>query len=230
VVNSRFSQEVLLESVPAARPRTAVLYNGIPAPATVPAARADLVGPVRLLYVGRLSPRKGPQVAVATLAELQDRGVPACLDIIGAVFPGYEWFERQLRDQVRAAGLDTQVTFGGFRSDVWPALARADVVLVPSVVDEPFGNTAVEAVLAARPLVVSDSSGLREAAEGYDSARAVVPNQPGAWADAVQGLIGDWPTVRRQAVADARRARLRHDPEVYRADLVGLLYRTWGER
>ncbi|MDP5184383.1 glycosyltransferase [Blastococcus sp. BMG 814] len=230
VVNSRFSLEVLAESAPGIESRATVVHNGIPSPATVPPPRTELTGGVRLLFIGRLSARKGPQVAVAALAELRSRGVPACLDLLGGVFPGYEWFEAELREAVAAAGLDGQVAFRGFEADVWPVLAAADVVLVPSVVDEPFGNTAVEAVLAARPLVVSDSSGLREAAAGYASARAVPPGHATAWADAVAGLVADWPTVGRLAVEDAQRARARHAPETYRAEMAGLLRRTWESR
>src|SRR4051794_23167834 len=66
--------------------------TGRPAVAPVP-ARRRLTGPVRLLYVGRLSPRKGPDVAVAALAELVDRGADAELTVVGSVFAGYEWFE-----------------------------------------------------------------------------------------------------------------------------------------
>ena len=226
VVNSEFSRDVLAESFPALADRAVVLANSIAGPPSVRPARERLEGPVQLLFIGRLNPRKGPQVAVATLAELVRRGVDARLDLLGAVFPGYEWFEDELRAAVAADGLTDRVRFLGFREDIWGVTADADVVLVPSVVDEPFGNTAVEAVLAARPLVVSATSGLREAAAGYASARALVPDRPGLWADAVQQLVADWPAVRDQAVADALVAAERHDPARYRARLAALVLGT----
>ena len=82
----------------------------------------------------------------------------------GEAVPG---FGEQLRDQ--AADGDLDVDFAGFDSWIWPHLARADVVLVPSRFDEPFGTAAVEAVLALRPVIASNSSGLREAAGGYST-------------------------------------------------------------
>jgi glycosyltransferase involved in cell wall biosynthesis len=184
---------------------------------------------VRLLFVGRLSPRKGPQVAVAALQQLIARGIDARLQLLGSVFEGYEWFETELRDTVAAAGLADRVEFLGFRPDVWPALADSDVVLVPSITEESFGLTAVEAVLAARPLVVSDSSGLREAVAGYASAQAVVPGDAARWADAVQRVIADWDTVRQDAVVDAVVARHRHAPELYTARLVDVVSALSGE-
>ena len=98
-----------------------------------PAARRELDGPVRLLFVGRLSPRKGPQVALATLQELLGRGIDARLGLLGSVFEGYEWFEAELQATVAEQGLADRVEFLGFRADIWPYLADADVVLVPSV-------------------------------------------------------------------------------------------------
>jgi glycosyltransferase involved in cell wall biosynthesis len=230
IANSRFSLQVLAQTAPWLRRRSTVVYNAVAGPDQVPPPRAVLDGPVRLLYVGRLSPRKGPQVAIATLQELLSRGVDARLQLLGSVFEGYEWFEQELRATVAAAGLDDRVEFLGFRSSVWPALADSDVVLVPSVMEESFGLTAVEAVLAARPLVVSDSSGLREAAAGYASAQAVVPGDAGLWADAVHRVVAGWPGFATAAVADAAEARRRHAPERYAEQLVAELERLTGPR
>lgn len=215
LVNSRYSQEVLLSSAPSLRERSAVVYNGIVGPPSVTPPRTSLSGPVRLVYVGRLSPRKGPQVAVAVLAELAARGVNARLDLVGSVFPGYEWFESELRAQVTDAGLQDRVSFRGFVPDVWALLASSDAVLIPSVLDEPFGNTAVEAVLSARPVVVSATSGLREAAAGYASAQAVPAGDVPAWADAVERIVSAWSQYRQDAVEDAGEAAGRHHPGTY---------------
>ena len=220
VANSRFSLDVLAQTAPWLRRRATVVPNAVPGPDEVTPPRAALDGPVRLLFVGRLSPRKGPQVAVATLQELLARGVDARLQLLGSVFPGYEWFADELRATVEAAGLTDRVEFLGFRSPVWPALADSDVVLVPSVMEESFGNTAVEAVLAARPLVVSDHSGLREAAEAYAGARLVPAGDVPAWADAVQRVVADWPAARRSALGSAAEAARRHARELYSARLV----------
>jgi len=220
LVNSRFSERVLTGALPVLAGRSTVVRNGVPGPRTVVPPRPALEGPVRLLYVGRLSPRKGPQTAVAAVEVLRARGVDAHLRLAGSVFPGYEWFERDLRAEVAAAGLDERVDLLGWVGDVDGELASADVVLVPSLVDEPFGNTAVEALLAARPVVVSACGGLPEAVEGQRAARSAVPGDPSTWADEISALVDDWPAVAAAATAGAVRAQHDNDPGRYRRQVV----------
>lgn len=220
IVNSRYTGEVLAEVAPRLRARSAVVLNAVRGPAEVPPGRQELTGGVHLLYVGRLSPRKGPQVALAALAELHRRGVRARLALVGSVFPGYEWFADELRATVRDGGLAGSVDFLGFRSDVWPHLGATDVVLVPSVGEESFGNVAVEAVLAGRPVVVTGEGGLAEATAGYPSAQQVPSGDAVAWADAVERVVGDWARYREQALADSSVAEERHRPDRYADALV----------
>jgi len=215
IVNSRFSLGVLTSSFARLGRKATVVLNAVAGPEQPTLARAGLDGVVRLLYIGRLSPRKGPDVAIEAVNVLRARGVRASLDLVGAPFPGYEWFEQDLRDLVRRKDLGGAVTFHGFQSDVWPHLLSADVVVVPSVKDEPFGNTAVESVLSARPVVVSATSGLQEAVEGYGSAQQVRPADPEALADAIGRVHDDWPTFREKAFQDAHTAAERHAPAEY---------------
>lgn len=224
VANSRYSVEVLRHSLAASVRRARVVLNGVPGPERVVPAREAVDGPLRLVYVGRLSARKGVDVAVEAVGELHRDGVDVRLDLVGAVFTGYEWFEQQLRDRVAELGLDDVVRFRGFHPSVWPLLEEADAVLVPSTVDEPFGNTAVEAVLAARPLVVSATSGLLEAAAGYASAQQVPPGDAHALADAVRRVRKDWGELRRLALADAATARARHAPSTYRRAVAQVVH------
>ena len=225
IANSEFSKRVLGSAFDALGTRTTVIYNGVPGPPSFTAARNRINGPVRLLYVGRLSERKGVDVAVSAVAELADRGTSVELDVVGAIFPGYEWYEKQLVAQVERLGLGKQVRLRGFETPIWPRLAAADIALVPSRLDEPFGNTAVEAILAGRPLITSDTSGLREATVGFAAVVQVQPDNPGAIADAVESILARWQDYRLLAAADSREATRRYAPASYRAQIVSSLAR-----
>lgn len=215
LANSQFSADTLAAVLPALRARATVLYNGVPGPDEHAPPREDLAGGLRILYLGRLSHRKGADVAIDALLQLRRDGVAARLSVVGAVFPGYEAYEAGLRRQVAAAGAEGAVTFHGFQKVVWPFLAQADVVVVPSRLDEPFGNTAVEAVLASRPVIVSNTSGLREAAAGYRSAQLVEPGSAAPLAAALARVAAHWPQYRADAMLDAAEAERRHSPQRY---------------
>lgn len=220
IANSEYSVEVLQSAIPHVAARARVIYNAVPGPDAPAAARVDLTDGIRLAYVGRLSPRKGVDVAIAAVSSLQMRGIPAHLDIVGSVFPGYEWYEGDLRAQAAAVGT---VRFHGYRNSVWDVLAHADVALVPSRYDEPFGNTAVEALLACRPVIVSATSGLREATSGYQAAQRVLPSSPDAIADAVEQIASNWLEYRTAACDDRILAQDRHSLDRYSAAITGVV-------
>jgi len=221
IVNSEFSLHVLSNSFSTLRGRSSVIYNAVPGPPTKPIApRANLHGDLRLLYVGRLSARKGPDVAIVATKLLVDRGIDAHLDLVGAVAPGYEKFDRHLHSLVSEHQLEGHVTFHGFQRDVWAFSARTDVNLVPSTLDEPFGNTAVEAALAGRPLVVSEISGLIEASDGLTSCIRVEAGSADEIADAAETIMHSWTEYRTSALIDAEFAADRYSFSRYQKSIA----------
>ena len=228
IANSRFSAGVLEDAFPSLGRRTRIVYNAVPGPERRHPARPELDGGLRVTYVGRLSPRKGVDVAIDAIAELESRGIPARLDLVGAVFPGYEWYERDLREKVASRQLQSRVAFQGFQPSVWGFLNDGDVLLVPSVADEPFGNTAVEGILSGRPVIASATSGLLEATDGYRTTVTVEPGDATSLADALERTIAEWDTAAADLQSDAEDAERKHSPEAYRrriADLVAAVAR-----
>ena len=96
LINSRFSLEVMTSVYPGLASRTEIVPNPVPSPPAPQRAREALGDTLRVLYVGRLSPRKGVDVLLDAVAGLLDRGQHTTLDIVGSAFSGYEWFEDQL--------------------------------------------------------------------------------------------------------------------------------------
>lgn len=218
LVTSRFSLETMRRTLPALARRAVIVDNGIVSPEHPPLPREPLEDPLRILFMGHLSPRAGADLALEAAILLQREGREVHVTVLGVPPEGFAWFEQQLRDQ--AADGDLDVDFAGFDSCIWPHLARADVVLVPSRFDEPFGTAAVEAVLALRPVIASNSSGLREAAGGYSTTRLVRPGDARALASALEAVTESWSTI-VHSLAESRAAALRrHDPLTYRATIV----------
>lgn len=232
VVNSAAARDVVVSAVPALRRRTRVVYNGVPGPPEVPMADggadrgtgggADAApGSAHVVLVGRLSPRKGSDVALEAVALLRDTGRDVRLTLCGSVFAGYEWFEDQLRVRAAADDLAGAVDLVGY-ADPWEWFARGDVVVVPSRV-EPFGNVAVQAMLAGRPVVASRTQGLAEIVKDGETGLLVRPDDPVALADAIAELLDD--PARASALAEAGRqdAAERFGAQRYRAQMGRLL-------
>ncbi|GIG19679.1 glycosyl transferase [Cellulomonas chitinilytica] len=191
VANSAAAAAVLVGALPRLAARIEVVHNGVPAPPAPPADASHVAGtPWRLAVVGRLSPRKGTDVAVEAVALLAAEGLDVHLSVAGTPFEGYEWFVDELRERAGRPDLAGRVDLLGYVHPTWDLLAASDVVLVPSRV-EPFGNTAVEALLARRPVVASRTQGLAEVVRDGDTGLLVPPDDPRALAEAVATLLRD---------------------------------------
>lgn len=223
IVNSKYSLGVYADTWPQLSRRSVVVYNGVAGPKQPPAPPRAAPEPVRLLYIGRLSARKGADVAIRAAKVLVDRGLDIRLGLLGAVFPGNEEFAAQLQDIVESEGLTESVEFYGFEPSIWSRVADADIVLVPSVVDEPFGNTAVESMLGERPLIVSSTSGLKEASAGFVAVRTVTPGSVTDIADATESMLADWQHLREAVAQDRQDAENRFSPKQYRAAIMAAL-------
>lgn len=149
-----------------------------------------------LLFVGRIQPLKGPDLAVRTLAALASgRGGrrDALLLVVGGASgrEGDHEVERLL-DLVDDLGLAEQVRFvppqpHHILSTYYRA---ADVVLVPSR-SESFGLVALEAAACGVPVVASAVGGLRSLVDHADSGFLVDARDPEQFAAHVRHLLDD---------------------------------------
>src|SRR5215831_3245146 len=118
---------------------------------------------VKLSFVGRLTPDKGPDVAIEALAHIvREMGVGDIgLDIIGT---GRDEYVRELKNLVTALGLQEHVQFLGKlnHEQVLRRYSEYDALLFPSRWAEPFGMTILEAMARGLPVIATDYGGPSE--------------------------------------------------------------------
>lgn len=130
-------------------------------PATAPRPRER---PPTLLFVGRLQPLKGPDVAVRVLAEVRRTVPDARLRVVGGASGSGHGTTgpAQLEALARELGVADAASFEPATDQT--SLARiyreADVLLVPSR-SETFGLVALEAQASGLPVVAADVPGLQ---------------------------------------------------------------------
>lgn len=203
---------------PSLRSRSVIVMNGVPDRQEPPVAPPAGL-PTRLAVVGRLSPRKAPHTAIEAAAELTDRGVDVSLEVAGTPFPGYEWYEAELRELAATRGIADRVEFTGYVTPSSIAFDRSDIVLAPSI-REPFGNAVVEAQLAERPVVAAEWGGHTESISDGRTGVLVPPEDPTAMADAVQALLADPAAAQAMSKAARTSALERFGVGRYRRELA----------
>ena len=158
------------------------VYNGLPDSAFEPATPAELVAesPV-VLCVANLKIYKGHRFLLDAVALLRDRNLPCTLALVG---DGPQ--RRALEEQ--AAQLKIDVRFLGTRTDVESLLARAYVVVLPSL-HEGMSNAVMEAMAAGLPVVATEVGGTGELLRGRGL--LVPPSDAEALADGLGRVLGD---------------------------------------
>lgn len=205
VTNSADTGGWLSEHRPRLTDRVRVIYNGFDFGSAAAAGPGE---PGRLVVVGRLSPRKGQDVALEAMALLVAQGRDVRLHLVGDVFRGYEWYEDQLRADIVRLGLSTRVFLDGFCVDPTASYRAAEIVLVPSRL-EPFGNVAVEAMALGRPVVATRVGGLPEIVDDELTGLLCPPGDPVALARTVARLLDDAGLAARLSTAGAGAVRQR---------------------
>jgi len=113
---------------------------------------------LRIAYAGLLMPYKGAHVLVDALAHLANTGIDFECTLAGDTTRP-EYLE-SMRAVATKQGFLERLSFPGFlgKAELAALYARSNVLVFPSVFEEPFGKTQIEA-MAAGLLVVSSGSG-----------------------------------------------------------------------
>ncbi len=207
ILASSDDEAAQLERLYAADPhRTEIVPPGVNHELFFPGDRAQAQatlglgdGPV-LLFVGRIQPLKGADVAVQAFAELVGgfrlRHRPGTLLIVGGPSgPSGAAELRRVRALSAAAGLGERVRFVRPQPhEHLPVFYRAaDVCLVPSR-SESFGLVALEAAACGTPVVAAAVGGLRTVVVPGRTGYLVEGREPASYAARVEELL-DQPNV-----------------------------------
>lgn len=210
---SRFVADYLLElGMPPER--VFVKYGGV-ADIDIPTIRPSASN--RYVFVGRLGAEKGAFELVAAFRRL--RAPEAELIIIGNGV-----IEDELRRQ--AAG-DERVRFLGLlpREEAMAEMATARAVMLPSLWEEPFPRTAVEALSLGRPLIATGLGGLRETV-GDDNGWLTGPSIEGLAAALAESWMLDDDALDDRGARSRQRYDVSFTPEITTRELIAVYERA----
>jgi glycogen(starch) synthase len=182
-------------------PRSSVIYNSLEIPALPPAPLP--FEPPRVLCLGRLSPEKGMDLALAAFVPVVSRFPRARLTIAGNGI-----LRSDLERQAACHGIAHAVDFIGWVApEKVPALINAStIVLMPSRQDS-MPLVALEASLMARPIVATRVGGLPEVVAHEETGLLVESENSEALARAVVSLLSHPDVARRMGESARARAQ-----------------------
>ncbi|MDF1522171.1 MAG: glycosyltransferase [Trueperaceae bacterium] len=164
-VSDEFRRRLMAVGVPS--DRVVVHHDGIDLTRFAFAPRPAAVLPARLLFVGRLSEKKGAVYLLEALALLRQQGHDASLEVIGD-----GPLAADLRARCTRLGLDDRVRFAGAQPQeaVARAMAQAHALVAPSVRaasgdEEGIPTVLKEAMARGLPVVSTRHSGIPELVE-----------------------------------------------------------------
>ena len=161
-----------------------------------PAVRRALGGEDGRPLIGMVSGlrvMKGHRVVIEAAARLAARGARPRI-----VFVGRGAHEASLRQAIARAGLDGQVTLGGFARDLPAVMAALDVGLYVPLESDGMSRVVFEYLAAGRPLIAARVGVVAEVLTDGEHAALVPAGDPDALAATLTALLDD----------PARRARL----------------------
>jgi glycosyltransferase involved in cell wall biosynthesis len=160
-------------------------------------------GPVALLAVGAIVPRKGYDVLVAALAELRDLSWRL---VIAGDFDRSPQTTLRLKDDIARRGLADRISLRGAVSaqELASLYASSDLFVLPSRF-EGYGMAYTEAIAHGVPVIGTAVGAVPETVPP-DAGVLVAPDDVAALAAALRGLIAD-PQQRARLAAGARAVR-----------------------
>ena len=145
-----------------------------------------------LLFVGRIQPLKGIDVAIETLAQLTSHPTARLIIVGGASGQDGPATEKEIRNLVAHRGLTDRVLFVPPQPhhllSTW--YRAADVLIMPSR-SESFGLVALEAAACGVPVVAADVGGLRTLVDPGRTGFLIESRDPADYAHAVAVLLDD---------------------------------------
>lgn len=135
--------------------------------------------------IGVIEKDKGHRYLVEAIARLKAEGITNVVCVICGTGP----MEADLKELMRAMGLENEVLFLGFRDDIPKVLKVLDILVLTSLTIESFSMAAVEAMAMEVPVIATNIGGLPEVVEDGKTGILVPPGDVNALCSAIKYLV-----------------------------------------
>jgi glycosyltransferase involved in cell wall biosynthesis len=171
------------------------------------------IGKLRITYAGILLPYKGPHVLVNALKRLYVKGIDFSCSMAGSTTD--KDYINSLKNFIISSGMEQKIRFNGFldREGLKNLYATHNILVFPTIVDEAFGISQVEAMAAGLTVVSSGTGGAKEIIEHEKSGIIFRSKDENSLAEELLNLLNNPAKWKNIAETGQQRALDRFDIE-----------------
>jgi len=144
-----------------------------------------------IVSLGRISPSKGYEHLIKGFKKVVRFNPYLKLKIVGSADKSKQRYLGHLKTLVNRFSLNYNVEFVGFTQDVEGILARARILVAPSVIEESFGRVVIEAFACGVPVVATAVGGFKEIIEDGKNGLLVEPEDSSAISEGILKILED---------------------------------------
>ena len=164
------------------------ILNGISDIYCPAAAKSNLSK--RITLMGRIKPEKGIWFFLDTISLLPEELVKKSkFLIIGDAAPGGEHFLKKLEDDIQNHPAKDYIKYYPFIKDIRNIINESDVIVVPSLMKDPFPTTILEGLSAGKPVIATNTGGAVQSIKDKETGFLIEPLDKVKFADCLEQLI-----------------------------------------
>ena len=185
-----------------AEDKVTVVHNGVPAIRPERSSTPTGGGQWTIGMVALMRARKGLEIVLEAIAELEQRNHDVRLRCIGPFET--EDYQAEIEAQIDRLNIRHRVERVGFTDDVPAALAELDAMVLPSLFGEGLPMVVLEAMAAALPVIATRVEGTPEAITHGVEGLLAEPRDSASLAEAIESLVTgqhDWTQMAEAACA-----------------------------
>ena len=144
----------------------------------------------RITLMGRIKPEKGIWFFLDTISLLPEELVKKSkFLIIGDAAPGGEHFLKKLEEDIQNHPAKNYIKYYPFIKDIRNIINESDVIVVPSLMKDPFPTTILEGLSAGKPVIATNTGGAVQSIKDEETGFLIEPLDKVKFADCLEQLI-----------------------------------------
>ena len=164
-------------------------------------------GKVNMALIGRIKPKnKGQILLLEAMAKMQKEVLEKThFYFVGSPVQGQEYMLAEVENKIDELSLRKYVTMVSFVTDIETVYKAMDVIIVPSVFDDPFPTTVLEGMYWSRPVIGTATGGIPEMIVDGETGFIAERDNPNSLADKITTLVADKALAARMGENGRRR-------------------------